>query len=62
MAVLFITVMVYIKFAILVPFERFSDIPYELSKGDLTAPVKETKNRYFGKFLCSTLCEILTWY
>ena len=51
MAALFITVMVYIKFAILAPFERLSDIPYELSKGDLTAPVKETKNRYFGKFL-----------
>ena len=51
MAALFITVMVYIKFAILAPFERLSDIPYELSKGDLTAPIKETKNRYFGKFL-----------
>ncbi|MDE7205909.1 MAG: HAMP domain-containing histidine kinase [Lachnospiraceae bacterium] len=51
MAVLFIAVMVYIKFAILMPFERLSDIPYELSKGNLTAPVKETKNRFFGKFL-----------
>ncbi len=51
LAILFITVMLYIKFAILTPFERLSDIPYELSKGNLTAPIKETKNRFFGKFL-----------
>ena len=51
MAILIITVMFYIKFAILTPFERLSDIPYELSKGNLTAPIKETKNRFFGKFL-----------
>lgn len=51
MAILFIAVMLYIKFAILAPFERLSSIPYELSKGNLTAPVTETKNRFFGKFL-----------
>ena len=51
MAILIITVMLYIKFAILAPFEHLSDIPYELSKGNLTAPIKETKNRFFGKFL-----------
>ena len=51
MAILFIAVMLYIKFAILAPFERLSSVPYELSKGNLTAPIKETKNRFFGKFL-----------
>ena len=51
MAILFIAVMLYIRYAILMPFERLSDIPYELSKGNLTTPVKETKNRFFGKFL-----------
>lgn len=51
MAILIITVLLYIKFAILAPFERLSSIPYELSKGNLTAPIKETKNRFFGKFL-----------
>lgn len=50
-AILFIAVMLYIKYAILVPFERLSSLPYELSKGNLTVPVKETKNRFFGKFL-----------
>ena len=50
-AILFIAVMLYIKYAILAPFERMSSLPYELSKGNLTTPVKETKNRFFGKFL-----------
>ena len=50
-AILFTTVMLYIKYAILAPFERLSSLPYELSKGNLTTPVKETKNRFFGKFL-----------
>ena len=51
MAVLIISVMLYIKFKILSPFEKLTDIPYELSKGNLTAPIKETKNRFFGKFI-----------
>ncbi len=50
-AILFTTVMLYIKYAILAPFERLSSLPYELSKGNLTMQVKETKNRFFGKFL-----------
>jgi len=50
-AILFIAVMLYIKYAILAPFERLSSLPYELSKGNLTTPVKETKNRFLGKFL-----------
>lgn len=51
MAALFISVMLYIKHAVLKPFERLIDIPYELSKGNLILPIEETKNRYFGKFL-----------
>ncbi len=51
MAILFFSVMFYIKYAILKPFERLIDVPYELSKGNLIAPIEETKNRYFGKFL-----------
>ncbi len=51
MAAVIISVMLYIKFSILAPFERLTDVPYELSKGNLTAPVKETKNRFFGRFI-----------
>lgn len=51
MAVMIISVMVYIKYAVLTPFERLTDVPYELSRGNLTAPIKETKNRFFGRFI-----------
>ena len=51
MAVLIISVMTYIKFAVLAPFERLTDVPYELSKGNLAVPVKETKSRFFGRFV-----------
>lgn len=51
MAVMIIGVMLYIRLKILRPFEKLIDIPYELSKGNLTAPVKETKNRFFGRFM-----------
>lgn len=36
---------------ILAPFERFTNLPYELAKGNLTVPVRESRNRFFGKFL-----------
>ena len=46
-----IAVMLYVRFKILAPFEKLTDIPYELSKGNLTAPVKESKNKFFGRFV-----------
>ena len=51
MAIVILAVMLYLKFKILSPFELLTDVPYELSKGNLTAPIKETKNRFFGRFL-----------
>lgn len=51
MALLIIAVMIFIRIKILSPFEKLTDVPYELSKGNLTAPVKETKNRFFGRFI-----------
>lgn len=51
MAAVMLGVMLYIRLKILRPFEKLSDVPYELSKGNLTAPVKETKNRFFGRFI-----------
>ncbi len=51
MAVLTVAVLFYIKNKIILPFERLSDVPYELSKGNLTMPVKESKSRYFGRFV-----------
>lgn len=50
MAVVF-AVLFYVRAEILRPFERLADVPYELSKGNLTLPVKENKSRFFGRFL-----------
>lgn len=44
-------VMIYIKYKIIKPFYVLRELPYELSKGNLTAPVKENKNKFFGKFV-----------
>ncbi|MBQ4069560.1 MAG: sensor histidine kinase [Lachnospiraceae bacterium] len=41
----------YIRQNILKPFSEITNLPYELSKGNLTIPLKESKNRFFGKFL-----------
>ncbi len=51
MTFLIIAVLIYIKCKILKPFENLINVPYELSRGNLTAPVKETKNRFFGRFI-----------
>ena len=51
MSAAIIAIMLYIRFKILAPFEKLTDIPYELSKGNLTAPVKESKNKFFGRFV-----------
>lgn len=44
-------ILLFIREKILRPFERLKGVPYELSKGNLTIPVRENKNRFFGKFL-----------
>ena len=43
--------LVYVRRKILSPFDRLKDVPYELSKGNLVAPIKETKSKYFGRFV-----------
>lgn len=43
--------LIYIYFKIIRPFEKLADYPAELAKGDLTKPLKDQKNGYFGKFL-----------
>lgn len=43
--------LIYIRVKIFKPFTKLSDVPYELSKGNLTIPLKEEKSRYFGRFV-----------
>ncbi len=47
----FIAVMLFVRAKLLKPFNRFSSVPYDLSKGKLTQPLEENKSRYFGKFV-----------
>ena len=46
-----IAVLLHIRKNILKPFFEFSDMPYQLAKGNLIKPLKENKNKYFGHFL-----------
>ena len=46
-----IAVLFYVRQNIIKPFSAITNLPYELSKGNLTIPLKENKNRFFGKFL-----------
>ncbi len=40
----------YIRQRILKPFVKFREAPYELSRGNLTVPIMENKDRFFGRF------------
>ena len=40
----------YIRRHIIIPFNRLSDVPKELSKGNLAVPISEEKSRFFGEF------------
>lgn len=51
MSLLSLSILFYIRHSILRPFETLTDVPYELSRGNLTAPLREQKNRYFGRFV-----------
>lgn len=49
--VLMLCVLFYIRQKIIKPFHVLENVPYELSKGNLTIPLKEEKTRYFGRFV-----------
>lgn len=51
MAAIIIAVCIYIRQRILKQFNAISNMPFELSKGNLTIPIKEHKGKYFGKFV-----------
>ncbi len=46
-----VSVLTYIKLKILKPFHTLSDVPYEISRGNLTVPLKEHKGKVFGRFV-----------
>lgn len=50
-ALFMIIILLYIRQNLIKPFHTLSSLPYELSKGNLSKPLKESKNKYFGGFL-----------
>lgn len=46
-----IVVLVYVNKKVMKPFHNMSDMTVELAKGNLSTPIKEDKNKFFGKFL-----------
>lgn len=51
MAIIVLLVLWYVRRFILSPFVKMEQVPYELSKGNLTIPLPENKNRFFGRFV-----------
>lgn len=45
------TVLVYLKYKVLIPFQKLEEMPYELAKGHLKKSIPEAQERYFGKFV-----------
>ncbi|KUP24224.1 HAMP domain-containing sensor histidine kinase [Paenibacillus sp. DMB5] len=43
--------LMYIRKQIIRPFHTIEELPYALSKGNLTQDMKESKSRFFGKFV-----------
>lgn len=44
-------VLFYLKYRLIRPFNRMSQLPYEMAKGHLAGEVKTEKSRFFGEFL-----------
>ena len=50
-AVITLGVLFFVRRRIIKPFNEISELPRELSKGNLTVPLKESRSRYFGRFI-----------
>ena len=50
MLLLIIAVLLYVRRNIIKPFYRLSEVPSQLAKGNLAAPIPEEKSRFFGRF------------
>ena len=48
---LVLSTLLYIRYHMIKPFTELSDYPYQLAKGTLSVPLKESKSHYFGKFI-----------
>lgn len=51
MALVLLSALLFVRIRLLKPFHHLRELPYELSKGNLSIPLKEDKSRYFGRFI-----------
>ncbi|HKL99358.1 MAG TPA: HAMP domain-containing sensor histidine kinase [Mobilitalea sp.] len=51
MAFVVLILLVYMRAKLIKPFQRIKEVPFELSKGNLTAGLKENKSHFFGRFV-----------
>ncbi|MBQ8548273.1 MAG: sensor histidine kinase, partial [Lachnospiraceae bacterium] len=51
MSLLVLFVLLYVRQKVLRPFTKMENVPYELSRGNLTMPLTENKTRFFGRFV-----------
>lgn len=51
MALAIAVILFFVYHKIIRPFNKLCDVPFELSKGNLTTPLKENKSRLFGRFV-----------
>ena len=52
MTLLLLIVLLIVRNRVLKPFFTLREVPYELSKGNLTVPIGENRHRMFGRFTC----------
>ncbi|MEY8328252.1 HAMP domain-containing sensor histidine kinase [Lachnospiraceae bacterium 48-33] len=50
-AVFMIAVLQFFRIRLLKPFYQLREVPFELSKGNFTIPLKEHKSHFFGRFI-----------
>lgn len=51
MSLLVLFVLFYVRQKVLRPFTKMENVPYELSRGNLSVPLTESKTRFFGRFM-----------
>lgn len=51
MAVFILALLLYLRKHLIRRFELLREVPYQLSKGNLTVPLQENRSRFFGRFV-----------
>ena len=50
-AVFILGLLIWLRQTVIKPFDRIRELPFELAKGGLAVPLKESRSRYFGRFI-----------